>query len=306
MKKNATLLGMMGVVCVFSACSQDSVTAPKVELPINALTSSSSITAPIDSVIPVSSASQLPTDTTPVNVKPASSASIKPASSATVVTHDTVHTTVIISSTSNGPSPYMSSASTFCWTEGCEATVTPVTPTPASSASIIEIEAPSTDPTPPIVTENSMTDQRDNHVYKLERIAGVHWMSQNLNYASKSGSYCSTGEGATDWCEKYGRFYTHAMAARACPEGWRLPTKAEVEAADNAVEHEWWTVGGRFKLENDKIEYGLNDEQGYIWVDDNDNSSFRIKNYGGSENVHEFQTGSIAERAYNVRCVENQ
>ena len=79
----------------------------------------------------------------------------------------------------------------------------------------------------------------------------------------------------------------------------------EVDAADKTQPHEWWTVGGRFKIDNEESpEYGLAKEQGYIWIIQNgSNTSWRIKAYSGEDVEKAFQS-SEGPRAYNVRCVE--
>jgi len=53
-------------------------------------------------------------------------------------------------------------------------------------------------------------------------IAGLAWMSQNLNYAPKGVCY----DNLENNC-KYGRLYTLEEAKEACPEGWHLPTNKE-------------------------------------------------------------------------------
>lgn len=296
MKKITALLGFLGVVSMFSACSetisgpengngQASVGTSSASGPNGSGATSSTSTAP-------SSNSSIVTDGS------GNGGTVNNGTRDTTIIKDTV---VIREERGDYAVPY-SSTGVFCWSAGCNATANSAT----SSAATIEINMSSTIPTPPVVTGNQMLDQRDQKVYKIKNIAGKLWMEENINYATKNGYYCKT-ESSDDMCATYGGFYSYAGALRACPDGWRLPTEAEVTALDAAVAHEWWQVGGRFKLADDiATDYGLKEEQGYIWIqNDGENSSFRIKNYGGDDNLHEFQAGSTGERAYNVRCIQD-
>lgn len=215
-----------------------------------------------------------------------------------------VHETVYLSSSGKRPVPYSSAGDDpFCWDDkDCK----PATPASSSSIASIEINISSEAQNPPTVSGNTLTDNRDGKSYKIETIGGKLWMAENLNFETKSGYYCKTAS-SDDMCASYGGFYSYSGALRACPSGWRLPTQAEVEALDKNVKHEWWQVGGRFKLaDGEATDYGLEDEQGYIWIEANDEySSFRIKNYN-EDSPHELQSGSTGERAYNVRCISDQ
>lgn len=291
MKKITALLGILGVVSLFSGCASDTSSSVQPEDLATASSSSQKNDNPANS-----SAST-----------PKSSASVNNGTSSAAV-HDTTivrDTVVVHQDKGEYKDPYFSSG-VFCWSAECESSWNSSASQGSSSSSMtIEINMSSSIPTPPLISGSQMIDQRDQKSYSIADIAGKKWMTQNINYATSTGYFCKT-ESSSDMCATYGGFYTYAGALRACPDGWRLPTEDEVLALDAAVNHEWWQVGGRFKISGDKAtDYGLDEEQGYIWIQmSGENSSFRVKNYG-EDSPHELQSGSVAERAYNVRCIQD-
>ncbi|MCL1956329.1 MAG: hypothetical protein FWF63_03305 [Fibromonadales bacterium] len=69
-------------------------------------------------------------------------------------------------------------------------------------------------------------DSRDGQVYSVNRIGNLIWMSQNLNYEAGGASKCFDDD-AENCNSYYGRLYKWEDAQGVCPNGWRLPSKAE-------------------------------------------------------------------------------
>lgn len=70
----------------------------------------------------------------------------------------------------------------------------------------------------------AFTDPRDGQKYKTMKIGEQIWLAENLRYKG-SAFVIGAGNG-----------YVWDSALVACPEGWHLPSKAELEAAANSAE----------------------------------------------------------------------
>jgi len=93
------------------------------------------------------------------------------------------------------------------------------------------------------LTFGSLTDDRDGQEYRSILIGDQWWMADNLNYNSEN-SYCYNDDEANG--ERYGRLYNWDAAMIACPNGWHLPTKEEMETLISTLGGED-VAGGKLK-----------------------------------------------------------
>jgi len=95
-----------------------------------------------------------------------------------------------------------------------------------------------------IIWENdrfgTFIDKRDNEIYKVVKIGNQVWMAEDLRYkTSNCKSYANN-------MPENGCFYYLEEAINICPNGWRLPSKYEIEVLVNYLGGEE-IAGGKLK-----------------------------------------------------------
>ena len=74
---------------------------------------------------------------------------------------------------------------------------------------------------------NSTVKSRD-YEYKTVLVGNTCWLKENVHYVPSRGKTTCYKEEKSN-CDKYGPLYNYAAASMACPVGWKLPSKTEVD-----------------------------------------------------------------------------
>ena len=102
----------------------------------------------------------------------------------------------------------------------------------AKSSSSVTLATPCKTETEDNCEYGELVDDRDGQTYKTVKIGDQVWMAENLNYEG-GDSYCYND--SAEYCEEYGRLYTWVSARDACPTGWHLPTREDLDTLLSTV-----------------------------------------------------------------------
>ena len=107
-----------------------------------------------------------------------------------------------------------------------------MTSSSAKSSSSVALATPCKTETEDNCEYGELVDDRDGQTYKTVKIGDQVWMAENLNYEGED-SYCYND--SAEYCEEYGHLYTWVSARDACPTGWHLPTREDLDTLLSTV-----------------------------------------------------------------------
>lgn len=108
------------------------------------------------------------------------------------------------------------------------------------SSSSVELSSSSVTPSSSSIEYGTVTDTRDGKTYRIVKIGDYWWTAENMQYVTPlEDSRCYDND-----CSKVGRLYSYGAASKACPVGWRLPSREEWTELLQSVSISWETTLG--------------------------------------------------------------
>jgi uncharacterized protein (TIGR02145 family) len=191
---------------------------------------------------------------------------------------------------------------------------------------------------------NTLTDLRDNRVYKTVTIGEQIWMAENLNYMPEDtagtiysgGTVCGGGSlkysEDSKKCSIYGRLYTKKIALYkatksnrqgVCPEGWSIPLKSDWEKlvsflGDHAAaklkiaDGSWSSVSTNESgfsaliagTYNYSLKYYTSDSTTAFYHWENNTNPYFFRLYDKSDDASAINYAHGIDMMYSVRCIK--
>ena len=146
----------------------------------------------------------------------------------------------------------------------------------------------------------TLTDKRDGKTYKVEIKGDKAWMKNNLAFSLSTPKQCLLEDEGN--CKKFGRFYSHKEASKACPAGWHLPNDGEWRDYQKDQSKLDWNNLGKGGCK-DWDGYCEGDNTGHYWsaskVKKNTARSWEFRSVAHSIN----RTDESLSKGLYVRCV---
>ena len=146
----------------------------------------------------------------------------------------------------------------------------------------------------------TLTDKRDGRTYSVEIKGEKAWMKNNLSFSLSTPKQCLLEDEGN--CKKFGRFYSHKEASKACPNGWHLPDDGEWRDYQKDQSKLDWNNLGKGGCK-DWDGYCEGDNTGHYWsaskVKKNTARSWEFRSMAHSIN----RTDESLSKGLYVRCV---
>ena len=149
-------------------------------------------------------------------------------------------------------------------------------------------------------SSSSETSSSSSKTYETFAIGGQIWMAENLS-ENLPGSRCYNNDYIN--CATHGRLYSWALAAEACPEGWRLPSDEDWNALieQDHADH-FKILGGKGHIEDDDELYYNIDAYGNWWTSTPASETHAYYIFTDGESA-EIPGGIEKENLFSVRCI---
>ncbi len=183
-----------------------------------------------------------------------------------------------------------------------------------------------------------MVDPRDGKTYRTIGIWKQTWMAENMNYTDateltvlRGRTWCYDDD--PEKCNEYGTLYGCAAALEVCPDGWRLPVRADIDSIIAFYQNIGWRRGTELRsatgwtnydgestngsdfsgftllpagLKNGDESYEGESHEAWFWYDTGCADDVRrYAVYANYEGFFGYWYKDDAEAGYYVRCVKD-